>query len=176
MKNNEVEEIRFWEQPHLAPTELLKLYVAPHKKKSRPVTPADLERVKHDAHNMMDLCNVPHGVHEKGAFAIAHSQIDDKDPLAFFVTRDGRTIINPRIVKHGDQEDVLYEGCMSYPERGSVRVRRWHKIEVAYQKLNYWTDEMVDSSAMYANLKAEIWQHEIDHMDGVYIVDKSVDN
>src|SRR2546425_603049 len=64
----------------------VKRLVKPHDIKSRPVTEADLERVRHDAEEMSKLMRTlsVDGTH-RGIYALAHSQVDDKDPLAFFV-------------------------------------------------------------------------------------------
>lgn len=141
-------------------------YVAPHKIISREVTEADIPRVVEEAKVMKDLCFKPIGKH-RGAFAIAHPQIDDKDPLTFFVDNEGRVIINPKIC-HEESLEPKVEACMTFPDKDPVGVQRFHKIAVTYQVLE---DGKLSEEkyANYANLRAEIFQHEVDHFQGKYL-------
>ena len=77
------------------------------------------------------------------------------------------TLVNPEIVSHSAETEVVDEGCLSVPgavvpvERPvSVRVRardlRGHALE-------YDADE----------LEARVIQHEIDHLDGVLILERT---
>ena len=66
--------------------------IAPHKNKSRPVTEADIARVLEDAKNMQ-----AHVVEK--CVALAHCQIESKDPLRFFVTKNREIVINPVIIR-----------------------------------------------------------------------------
>lgn len=147
------------------------MYVLPHKKISRPVTEADMVRVLQEAEIMQELCEKKHGVH-RGAYAIAHPQINDSDPLRFFVFRTDlsprNTIIcNPAIVHSSFLEELKTEGCMSFPDEQPTAVARAHKVDVTYQV--FANGELVHKFATYANLKAQIFQHEIDHLNGKYI-------
>ena len=70
-----------------------------HDKKSRHVTKKDISIILKDFEILYKLCFIEIGIH-KGAFAIAHSQINDKSPLRFFVTNKKDIIINPKIINH----------------------------------------------------------------------------
>lgn len=144
-------------------------YVQPHKIVSRDVTIKDLETLNRDAKIMIDLCAKPHGLHPS-AIAIAHSQINDSDPLRFFVT-SSEIIVNPRIIRHSSYEVTKKEGCMSFPDRKTTEIKRWPKMEVEFV-LVHPGEEINLSDITRANLsglQAEVFQHEMDHFDGKYI-------
>ncbi len=160
------------------PANLLELYVKPHKKVSREVTEADVEKVKALVPIIAKLCNMPHGVHP-GAIAISHAQIDDKDPMRFYVTYDGFVVINPVIANHTKFLLQMDEGCTSFPNKGNKRVGRYRKIELDFQTLvgsSEDKDKMTLSMVKHVDLKkvhAQLAQHEIGHMDGNCIYDPS---
>lgn len=148
--------------------DFLSRYVEPHDKKSREVTDKDLDKVIKDAHVMYNLCFTQNGPYP-GGYAVAHPQIDNKDPLRFFVTNDKKIIINPSITRHTRHAVDSVEGCLSFPHLMPIRVDRYHKIEVKYQTLNAdgkISDFLVDS---LSGRNAFIWQHEIDHLDAILI-------
>lgn len=158
----------------------LKRYVAPHRVKSRWVMGTDIERVIKDGGIMLTLCTIPRGMYGNIS-AIAHPQIDDRDPLRFFVLVDGKVIINPVIIDHTKVPVFKDEGCMSYPETPIKKeVPRYNKITVRYQTLVHkktaegksvpvlsrWVDEKLSGNL------ANVFQHEIHHLNQVYIYDE----
>lgn len=82
------------------------------------------------------------------------------------VRTDGRLLhlVNPTILEK-EGEDVLTEGCLSIPEV-FIKVPRFQKIKV----------QGVDEKGEKITVKAEgmlarVLQHEIDHLNGVLIID-----
>ncbi len=73
--------------------------------------------------------------------------------------------INPEIIKK-EGEDIDIEGCLSIPGI-EVPVRRAEKILLRYNNLKGKT-----LSIEVSGILARIIQHEIDHLDGILIVDK----
>ncbi len=73
---------------------------------------------------------------------------------------------NPRILERSDDSVEGYEGCLSIPGvGGKVRRNRWIKIE--------YTNEQGDTVHTEAEgPNAVLWQHELDHLDGILYVDK----
>jgi len=63
---------------------LMGRYVKPHNKKSRWVKEEDIPKVIADGIDMVQMCGYPRGQYQ-GIAALAHSQVDDQDPLRFFV-------------------------------------------------------------------------------------------
>jgi peptide deformylase len=74
-------------------------------------------------------------------------------------------IINPEILERdGSAEEE--EGCLSLP--GVVqRVTRAETIKVRAQNLR---GEVLEKTV--TGLEARAWQHEVDHLDGILIIDK----
>lgn len=127
-------------------------------KRSREVE--DLNGILAIADKMIPMCKSPLGRHSSGALAIAHCQVEREDPLRFFVTLDGEVIINPTIESMSDPFHHM-EGCMSFAFRGMKKVRRYRDLTVRYtNREGECVTEDVDG------LRACIFQHEIDHMNG----------
>ena len=138
------------------------LVVPPHKKISREVTNDDIDRVIDDAQKMFEIV--------KGScIALAHSQIENKDPLRFFVTAD-KIFINPVITRHTKAFVNSNEGCRTFTARAAIDVQRHWKIEFDFQNI----DEHKLSEVQHEKLKsisAFIVQHEVDHLNGKCIYD-----
>jgi peptide deformylase len=83
---------------------------------------------------------------------------DEEEPFA---------LCNPRIVKHSDETDIATEGCLSIGE-----------IIVEVERPVAITVEARDVSGEPLELEAEgfaarVIQHEIDHLDGILILDRT---
>jgi peptide deformylase len=75
-------------------------------------------------------------------------------------------LINPEIVDIGTEDFEVWDDCFSFPDLW-VRVSRAYRIKVRYQDLKgEWTEIEVEGD------RAELLQHEIDHLDGVLAVDQ----
>lgn len=85
---------------------------------------------------------------------------------------DGRDhlLFNPVITWHSEQTMVLWDDCMSFPDL-RVRVRRPRSVSMRFQDRDgvehHWED-------MGPSL-SELFQHELDHLDGVLGVDRGLD-
>ncbi len=110
---------------------------------------------------------------ERG-IGLAAPQIDIHIRLAIFdplvvVTLDGRPVpamVNP-MIRHRSPDMVTgQEGCLSFPEL-FINIRRPSRIEVQWQDL-----QGVIESGEFTGLAARCIQHEIDHLDGVLMIDK----
>ena len=157
--------------PPSAP-DLLERYVAPHDVVSREVTQEDVGRLIKEAEIMHKLCFTPRGKYPS-ALAIAHPQIDDQDPLRFFVTLTGEMIVNP-VIKNTTKVTVdNKEGCMSYPDEDiKKRVQRYNVIDLDYQTILKNGDLSEVMTSTYSGKLAKIIQHEFDHLNAKYIFDK----
>ena len=153
----------------------MKIIFPPHNKKSDTVR--SWSEIKNDAKKMTEMIRGDEFGNRlwKQAFAISHTQVS-QTPKRFFVInrtiprlRDGfrwDVIINPTITK---KEFLVSskEGCMSNPYKGVQKITRSKFIEVKYQTkflfgiLRWRFDKL-------SELDAFIFQHEIDHMNGIY--------
>lgn len=75
-------------------------------------------------------------------------------------------IINPVILSRSIKKTVLEEGCLSIPGE-HVDVKRPARIEVRFQREDGKTIIMKTS-----DLLAKVLQHEIDHLNGILIIDR----
>jgi len=79
-------------------------------------------------------------------------------------------VINPEITWRSDELFELWDDCLSVPDR-LIRVRRHRSISLAFR------DEQL-RPRIWRELPpelAELLQHEIDHLDGVLMVDRAID-
>ncbi len=75
-------------------------------------------------------------------------------------------MINPRILAHSDTKVKGWEGCLSVPGiRGLVP--RYQRIEVEYT-----TRDGKQHQREYSDFVARIFQHELDHLDGLVFLDR----
>lgn len=83
----------------------------------------------------------------------------------FVINHGGRQIVcvNPSIISHSDDKETGVEGCLSLP---GVRVpkARWTRIRV-----RYWTLERGLKEHYMSGMQARIFQHELDHLNGILI-------
>src|SRR5262245_38204248 len=77
------------------------------------------------------------------------------------------TLVNPEIEWRGDEVESMEEGCLSLPGVG-VEVERPVRVRVSAQ------DETGAQLVVEASgLEARVIQHEVDHLDGVLILDRT---
>jgi peptide deformylase len=76
-------------------------------------------------------------------------------------------LINPEIVDIGNEDFSVWDDCFSFPSL-LVRVQRAYRVRVRYQDQRGESHELdVEED------RAELLQHEIDHLDGVLAVDRA---
>lgn len=152
-------------------TDFLLRIVPEHRKVSREVIEGDEERVLAEAKILYNICYSKNGPYN-GAIAMAHPQIDDKDPLRFFVTAEAELIINPEIIRETNFKIDSREGCYTYPGIAPKKdVKRSNKIDVQFQTIE---EDGKLSRIGFMSLSgrwAKVWQHEMDHLDAKYIYD-----
>ncbi|MEO8199353.1 MAG: peptide deformylase [Gemmatimonadota bacterium] len=75
-------------------------------------------------------------------------------------------LINPEIIDVGNEDFSIWDDCYSIPDI-VVRVSRAYRIRIRFQDVKGATTE-----AEFEGETAALVQHEIDHLDGVLIVDR----
>jgi len=76
------------------------------------------------------------------------------------------TLIDPEILSYGEETVVAQEGCLSFPNVYADVERRF---EVTFA----WTDlDGERKTAVARGLLARAVQHELDHLDGILLVDR----
>lgn len=141
----------------------------PHKTSVKKVEQSQYHQIVKLAQQMLPLLSQPRGKYEGGGLAVSHCQVEKDNPLAFFVTLGGSVIVNPRLTKHGSYKKIGREGCLSYSDQEPAKVPRYHKCQVSFTLLE--GDESVEEFENYqlSGNEARLFQHEIDHMQGVSI-------
>jgi peptide deformylase len=76
-------------------------------------------------------------------------------------------LINPEIEWRGKEQETAEEGCLSLP---AVLVDVERPVHVRVRALNEYGEPIVVEAA---GLEARVIQHEIDHLDGVLILDRT---
>ncbi|WP_319420145.1 peptide deformylase [Pleurocapsa sp. FMAR1] len=95
---------------------------------------------------------------------IISSHPSDRYPHA--PTMSPTAMINPRILNHSQETVKDWEGCLSVPNvRGLVP--RYRQIEVEYT-----TQVGEIKQEVFTDFIARIFQHELDHLDGILFVDR----
>jgi peptide deformylase len=116
--------------------------------------------IKKLAINMISLCKK-----EKG-LGLAAPQVGHNIRLVVvLVNGKGTAMINPRIIQASDETSKDTEGCLSCPGV-EVSVERPERIVVEAMNLKGEVNQ-----APCSGLLARCIQHEIDHLDGILIID-----
>jgi peptide deformylase len=96
---------------------------------------------------------------------LSANQVGIKERVFIFyddvTTKSLEFCFNPEIVKVGEDEIFMDEGCLTYPGLW-VKVKRPEMVVVKFQG----TDPDSVEERVYHGLTARIWQHEFDHMEG----------
>jgi len=90
--------------------------------------------------------------------------------LSIFVAQDrGKfyTFINPKIVKTSKEKIILEEACLSIPNKFGL-VERYKWVIVSGKMLNG-----KEKKIKATGILAQIFQHEIDHLNGILYVEKA---
>ncbi len=77
-----------------------------------------------------------------------------------------RAYFNPKIVEMSDETLEDWEGCLSIPA-GFGRVKRARSIVLTYEQ-----EDAASAEETVTGFTARIFQHEIDHLDGILFIDR----
>ncbi len=101
--------------------------------------------------------------------AIAAPQIGiSRRFIAMDLGRGPFVVINPLITWRCNETFTLWDDCMSFPEL-LVRVRRHSSISLTYLDGDGNRQDLIELEPD----EAELFQHEIDHLDGILAVDRA---
>ncbi len=123
--------------------------------KSTPATADDLQT----AQDLLDTLTA----HKDSCVGMAANMIGiHKRIIVFDDNGTYVTMLNPEIIKYSDPYETE-ESCLSLLG-GSRKTRRWKKIKVQYQTLDFQP-----RLKTFTGWTAQIIQHEIDHCNGILI-------
>jgi peptide deformylase len=155
-------------------------------KENNPVINKKLRRVSVDeglkiAEELFRILN-----ERKDGIGLAANQVGIDAAVAVVNVREPLILINPVIKEQWDEIDY-YEGCLSYPERG-VKTKRYRNVivqteqeesgwyfsgnETTQEVKGTWEQESKEQDQEQRLLEAICVQHEIDHLNGLTIMDR----
>ena len=141
------------------------------RQKAQPVQNVQSEHIQTLVENLLVTVKEANGV------GIAAPQVAQSDRLFIVASRPNlrypnaptmelTAMINPSILAHSDETVQGWEGCLSIPGiRG--KVPRYRAIEVEYTG----RDGKLHKQEL-TNFVARIFQHELDHLDGIVFIDR----
>lgn len=102
-------------------------------------------------------------------FLVSGKVLKDADPELYKGIPDEIVFINPEIVKLSKETQILEEGCLSIRWLYG-KVKRAKKATIKSYDLDGKKYERGASG-----LLAQVFQHEVDHLDGILFIDKAFD-
>lgn len=155
--------------PLVVPSRLKLLYYsrALEGKICRPVTKADTPLLDELILKMFAFVKEHDGVGlaapQVGIFLRLAVMLDEND--------SGHVLINPRITAFGGSDLVDAEGCLSIPPatRAQARVTR---SEIIHLESGTLDDPDACETTKHKGLEARIVQHELDHLDGIFFINR----
>jgi peptide deformylase len=132
------------------------------REKAAVVTTFDAELAR-EAERMVTIMRDAPGV------GLAATQIGIMHRLIVYAVEehDPRALVNPQVVAKSEETEIAEEGCLSVPG-GRVPIERAVGITVQAQDIK---GRPVEFSAL--DFEARVIQHEVDHLDGVLILDRT---
>ena len=133
------------------------------KTKARPIDRID-DALRDEVERMGELMNDAVGV------GLAATQLGVLHRLLVYrVQPDApvNALINPEIEWRGSEEEIAEEGCLSLP---AVLVEVERPVHVRVRALDEHGEPIVIEAS---GLEARVIQHEVDHLDGVLILDRT---
>ncbi|OGY98843.1 MAG: peptide deformylase [Candidatus Liptonbacteria bacterium RIFCSPHIGHO2_01_FULL_57_28] len=80
-----------------------------------------------------------------------------------------RVLVNPKVTWHSKAKNLDFEGCLSFTD-GRGEVPRWNVI-----KVEYTNGAGKGVREKHTGFIARVFQHEIDHLNGLVYVDRMTD-
>jgi peptide deformylase len=132
------------------------------REKAAVVTVFDADLVREAEHMVAIMRDAP-GV------GLAATQLGTMHRLIVYAVEDNdpRALVNPQVVQRSPETEVAEEGCLSVPG-GRVPIERAVEITVRAQDVGGRQLEF-----FAADFEARVIQHEVDHLDGVLILDRT---
>ena len=125
----------------------------------------------------------------KDGIGLAANQVGIDAQVAVVNVREPLVLINPKIISKKDKIP-FYEGCLSFPSKG-VHTERYETIEVKTEQIDgswifsgvdtgdeargTWEIDKKKQNRELRTLEAVCVQHEIDHLNGMRIMDRQRD-
>ncbi len=107
-------------------------------------------------------------MYDANGVGLAAPQVGISQRIAVLDVGEGPVVLVNPVIKNGEGEEIDVEGCLSIPERW-VYVKRYESVEVT--ALNEKGKPIrIEADGLFARAL----QHELDHLDGILIVDRMI--
>jgi len=136
---------------------------------SAEVQPEELQSLAPAISELHNLVIQFRGKYGKGR-AIAAPQTGLMKRIICFNISEPVTMINPALSNFSESMIELWDDCMSFPEL-QVRVRRHYGCTLTFRDPD-WNKVVWDLEGDLS----ELFQHEVDHLDGILATDRAIDN
>ncbi|EKE19207.1 MAG: hypothetical protein ACD_9C00091G0001 [uncultured bacterium] len=111
--------------------------------------------------NMLETMRVSNGV------GLAATQVGSDLRICVVQTEDVQyVLINPQITSKSKNKIISEEGCLSFPGK-FFPISRHEEVQV-----RYLDEKGQPKKAKGRDLLARAFQHEIDHLDGILVIDR----
>jgi peptide deformylase len=104
---------------------------------------------------------------------LAANQIGINKRVCVVNVKEPLILINPRIVEHSEEQFVFPEGCLSFPGK-HVKAGRYTSVIIEADNHEGKLSFSADSEDMNDAFECACVQHEIDHLDGITMFERSV--
>lgn len=134
------------------------------RQKARKISLDTLGRYVDIAEQMFETMRFDNGI------GLAAQQVGLTEQIIVIDTHDGpdsrMVVINPEITRYSKHTDTMEEGCLSFPGIRATIVRP-ETVDVSFYDLQGKLHRVTSSGLM-----ARVFQHEIDHLNGVLFIDR----
>ena len=109
----------------------------------------------------------------KSGIGLAANQIGINKRVCVINVKEPLVLINPRIVEHSEEQFMFAEGCLSFPNK---HIKTMRNVSVVVETDNHEGKLSFSAESEDINnaFECACVQHEIDHLDGITMFDRSV--
>lgn len=145
----------------------LPLIIHPNPILHQVATPVDLSEIQHSSFQKL-LDDMVETMFDAQGIGLAAPQIGiSKRTIIVQMGQKAEAFINPEIVGHSWRTLWYEEGCLSVPGVYG-KVKRFRGV-----KIHAWMRDGKEITIDVAGLPAIIFQHEIDHLNGILFIEKA---
>lgn len=104
---------------------------------------------------------------EKDGIGLASPQVGEpKRLITVFFDGNPQAFLNPKILRKSRKTEIMEEGCLSFPGL-FLKIKRAKEVDMEFVDL-----VGVKKKMKLEGFSARVFQHEIDHLDGILFIDK----
>ena len=109
----------------------------------------------------------------ENGIGLAANQIGINKRVCVINVKEPLILINPRVVEHSEEQFMFAEGCLSFPGK-HIRTGRHTSVTVEADNHEGKMVFTADSEDINDAFECACVQHEIDHLDGITMFERSM--